>query len=69
MKSMEEEAIFSTQTIVEQSAKSIKVLLEDVDGLAMLMSTDVEIADNVKQMNQTEDRRSGKSFKFYSAPN
>lgn len=55
MKSMEEEAIFSTQTIVEQSAKSIKVLLEDVDGFAMLMSTDVEIADNVRQMNQTED--------------
>lgn len=55
MKSMEEEATFSTQTIVEQSAKSIKVLLEDVNGLAMLIATDEEIAQNVKQMNETDD--------------
>lgn len=55
MKSIEEEAVSSTQTIVEQSAKSIKVLLEDVDGLAMLISADEEVADNIWQMNQTED--------------
>ncbi|HPT91230.1 MAG TPA: methyl-accepting chemotaxis protein [Acetivibrio sp.] len=54
-KSMEEEAIFSTQTIVEQSAKSIKVLLEDVDALAMLISWDEEIANQIKSMNETDD--------------
>ena len=54
-RSMEEEAKLSTQAIVQQTSKNIEVLLEDIDGLGMLISRDDEIGENLVKMNATLD--------------
>lgn len=55
---MEDEAEVSTKSILAQTAYNIKTVLEDIDGLAMLISRDSEIAANIEEMNTTRDAAS-----------
>ncbi|MFZ5988700.1 MAG: methyl-accepting chemotaxis protein [Bacillota bacterium] len=56
--SMEYEAEKSAGSILKQTANNIKTVLEDIDGLAMLISKDRELADNIEKMNSTDDEAS-----------